>query len=115
MIRYDVKTTGVADGKPMLEDGQVLDVANVYPATGFARTIAGSTSRVSSATTAGRSVPVGSSPAASGLYFLGVPFQWAFASMNVFGVGRDAKYVVDHVAGHATERGPERTMGTVPA
>jgi putative flavoprotein involved in K+ transport len=115
VIRYDAKTTGVADGRPMLEDGQVLDVANVIWATGFRPDyrwidVPG--------LVGDDGWPIGArgiSPAASGLYFLGVPFQWAFASMNVFGVGRDAKYVVDHVADRATARGPERAMGTVPA
>ena len=31
------KTVGVRDGKPMLEDGRVLDVANVIWATGYRR------------------------------------------------------------------------------
>ena len=33
-----------------------------------------------------------------GLYFMGILFQYSFASMNVYGVGRDAAYVVDRVA-----------------
>jgi putative flavoprotein involved in K+ transport len=38
------------------------------------------------------------SPTIPGLYFLGVPFQYAFSSMLVAGAGRDAKYVVDRIA-----------------
>ena len=37
----------------------------------------------------------GVSPTVPGLYFLGVPFQYAFTSMLVAGAGRDAKYVVE--------------------
>ena len=33
-----------------------------------------------------------------GLYFIGVLFQYAFTSMLVRGVGRDAEYVVDRIA-----------------
>ena len=35
VIRHDARTTGVIDGKPMLQDGSVLDVTNVIWATGF--------------------------------------------------------------------------------
>ena len=38
------------------------------------------------------------SPTVPGLYFLGVPFQYAFSSMLVTGAGRDAGYVVEQVA-----------------
>ena len=33
-----------------------------------------------------------------GLFFMGVLFQYSVASMNIHGVGRDAKYVVDRIA-----------------
>jgi putative flavoprotein involved in K+ transport len=37
-----------------------------------------------------------------GLYFVGMPFQYALTSAIVGGVGRDAEYVVEHlVADHA--------------
>ena len=59
----------------------------------------------------------GVSPTVPGLYFLGVPFSYAFTSMLVAGAGRDAKYVVDRIAervavplrerGHDDGRGPE--------
>lgn len=115
VIRYDAKTTGVADGKPMLADGQVLDVANVIWATGFRPDyglidVPGFVD--------GDGWPVGErgvSSAASGLYFLGVPFQWAFASMNVFGAGRDAGFVVDRIAERVTARRPTAVMGTALA
>ena len=42
---------------------------------------------------------------------LSVPFQWAFASMNVFGVGRDAAYVVDRIAERVTAKRPSPAMG----
>jgi putative flavoprotein involved in K+ transport len=52
----------------------------------------------------------GVSPTMPGLYFLGVPFQYAFASMLVAGAGRDARYVVDRIAERVAARASERAM-----
>jgi putative flavoprotein involved in K+ transport len=95
--RHDAKTVGVRDGRPELADGTVLDVTNVIWATGY---------RPDYAFVAARIVgedgwPIeerGVSPTVPGLYFLGVPFQYAFSSMLVAGAGRDASYVVEQVA-----------------
>jgi hypothetical protein len=35
--------------------------------------------------------------------------------MNVFGAGRDARFVVDRIAERVTERHPKAVLGTVPA
>ena len=40
-------------------------------------------------------------PSAPGLYFTGLAFQYAFASMLVGGAGRDNEYVVKHIAARA--------------
>ena len=115
VIRHDARTTGVIDGKPMLEDGSVLDVANVIWATGFRPDY----DWVDVSGFLGDDGwPVGErgiSPAAPGLYFLGVPFQWAFASMNVFGAGRDAKFIVDRIAEPSPNPRTERAIGTASA
>jgi putative flavoprotein involved in K+ transport len=113
--RFDARTTGVSDGKPMLDDGRVLDVTNVIWATGFQPDFAW----VEIPGFIGDDGwPVGErgvSPVAPGLYFLGVPFQWAFGSMTVFGAGRDAKYVVDRLAERGAARRPVRAIETAPA
>jgi putative flavoprotein involved in K+ transport len=44
------------------------------------------------------------SPTVPGLYFVGVPFQYAFSSMLVAGAGRDAGAVVERVARRARAR-----------
>jgi putative flavoprotein involved in K+ transport len=46
-----------------------------------------------------------------GLYFMGLVFQYSFASMNVHGVSRDAAYVVDRVV---EIRGSRTTMAVSP-
>jgi putative flavoprotein involved in K+ transport len=98
--RHDAKTVGVQDGKPVLADGTVLDVANVVWCTGYHRDY----SWIGAPVMGGDGYPVevrGVSPAVPGLYFLGVPFSYAFSSMLVAGAGRDAKYVVDRIAERA--------------
>ncbi|HET9346880.1 MAG TPA: NAD(P)/FAD-dependent oxidoreductase [Candidatus Limnocylindrales bacterium] len=95
--RHDEKTVGVKDGRPVLADGTVLDVANVIWATGYRPDY----SFVNAPITGPDGWPEearGVSPTVPGLYFLGVPFQYAFSSMLVAGAGRDARYVVDRVA-----------------
>jgi putative flavoprotein involved in K+ transport len=95
--RHDEKTTGVQEGRPLLADGTVLDVANVIWATGYRPDY----SFVAAPIAGEDGWPVeerGVSPTVPGLYFLGIPFQYAFSSMLVAGAGRDAKYVVDRIA-----------------
>ena len=98
--RHDDRTVGVRDGRPMLADGSVLDVANVIWATGYRPDYA----FVAAPIVGGDGWPVeirGVSPTVPGLYFLGVPFQYAFTSMLVAGAGRDAAFVVERVAERA--------------
>jgi putative flavoprotein involved in K+ transport len=115
--RRDARVTGVRDGRPMLDDGGVLDVATVVWCTGFKPDygwvhvdgFVGADGWPAGA----RGVADG----APGLYFLGIPFQYAFSSMLVAGAGRDAGFVVDRIAKRvgATERAramaPRRLRG----
>jgi putative flavoprotein involved in K+ transport len=91
------RTTGVRDGSPTLDDGRVLEVANVIWCTGFGPgfgwidlDIFGDDGR-----------PVhrrGVVPDEPGLFFVGLQFQYA-ATSDVFpGVGRDAEYIADQIA-----------------
>ena len=116
--RHDAKTVGVRDGKPMLADGTVLDVANVIWATGYRPDYC----FVAAPIVGEDGWPVeerGVSPTVPGLYFLGVPFQYAFSSMLVAGAGRDAKYVVERIAERvratAQRRGHEPAGGRAEA
>ena len=90
------KTVGVSGGVPMLEDGRVLDVANVIWCTGFRHDLSwidlpifGEDGELLHE----RGV-VGSEP---GLYFVGLFFQYSAASNVIPGIPRDAKYVVEQL------------------
>jgi putative flavoprotein involved in K+ transport len=93
------KTVGVRDGSPLLEDGRVLDVANVIWCTGFRQDF----SWVDVPVFGEDSGPVHERGVASepGLYFVGLDFLYAFTSENVGGVRRDARYIAKHIASRA--------------
>ena len=95
--RHDAKTVGARDGKPELADGTVLDVRSVIWATGYRPDYAFIDAPVTGPDGWPDEVR-GVSPTVPGLYFVGVPFQYAFSSMLVTGAGRDAKYVVERIA-----------------
>jgi putative flavoprotein involved in K+ transport len=99
--RTEARVTGVVDGSPQLADGRVLDVANVVWCTGFRQDFDWI------------DVPVfgdsgwpeeyrGAVEHAPGLFFCGLSFQYAFSSMLLPGVGRDAAYVARSIV----DRGP---------
>lgn len=96
----EARTVGVQNGKPSLADGQVLDVANVIWCTGFRPDYSWIHLPILDADGWPEQVR-GVVTSAPGLYVLGLPFQYGFASMLVVGAGRDAAYVVDRIAaGH---------------
>jgi len=100
---HGARTVGVQNGKPMLADGQVLDVATVVWCTGFRPDFRW----VEPATIGEDGWPIenrGVVPTSPGLYFLGIPFQFGFTSMLVVGAGRDAAYVADRIAARAGSR-----------
>ncbi len=96
--RTEHKVTGVSDdGRPVLADGRVLDVANVIWATGFQPDF----SWIDAPITGDDGWPReyrGVVDEVPGLYFCGLSFQYAFSSMVLPGVGRDAAYVAHRIA-----------------
>lgn len=98
--RVEAKVTGTRDGKPMLDGGRVLDVQNVIWCTGFDKDVSWITDSVIGAD-GWPDQERGRVASAPGLYFVGLPFQYAFASMLVGGVGRDAGQVAAHIARRA--------------
>ena len=100
--RTDARVGGVRDGRPLLDDGRVLAVANVIWCTGFGKDV----SWIELPVTGEDGWPEqerGVVEAHPGLYFLGLPFLHAFASMLVGGAGRDAERVAAHIAARAAQ------------
>ncbi|MGH3715272.1 MAG: flavin-containing monooxygenase [Micromonosporaceae bacterium] len=101
--RLTNRVSGVRHGRPMLDDGRVLDVTNVIWCTGFRQDF----SWIKLPVTGDDGWPLeerGVVAASPGLYFSGLSFQSSFASMLVGGAGRDAGYVVEHLTARTTDR-----------
>ena len=98
--RTTARVAGVRDGRPELDDGTVLGVANVIWCTGFKQEF----SWIDPPVIGQDGWPKeerGVVESAPGLYFTGLAFQYAFGSMLILGAGRDAEYVAKHIAAHA--------------
>jgi putative flavoprotein involved in K+ transport len=99
-VRRTPRVAGVRDGKPLLADGRVLDVANVIWSTGFTPGF----SWIDLELPGGKDEPehargiVAEHP---GLYFVGLHFLYGFSSTMIHGVARDAEYVAVAVAERA--------------
>ena len=101
--RIEHRVVGARDGRPELADGRTVDARNVIWCTGFRQAFAWI------------NVPVlredgwpeemrGVVPSAPGLYFCGLAFQYAFSSMVLPGIGRDAEFIARHIANQARKR-----------
>lgn len=110
------KVAGVVDGRPVTEDSQMLDVANVIWCTGFRPDF----SWIDLPIFAGKErakEPVherGIVKEEPGLYFVGLFFLYALSSSLLTGVGRDAKYIAEAIAERsavaAARRRPEQVQ-----
>ncbi len=99
--RVEHKVTGASpDGRPVLADGRVLDVANVIWATGFRPDFSWIDAPITGEDGWPREYR-GVVDGVPGLYFCGLSFQYAFSSMVLPGVGRDAAYVARRIAERA--------------
>jgi putative flavoprotein involved in K+ transport len=97
------RVEGVVDGKPQLADGRVLEVSVVVWATGFKPDFGW----IELPIFGEDGYPVqyrGVVESAPGLYFLGLPFQHSFGSAVIGGVGKDARYIAEHLAERAIKR-----------
>jgi len=90
------RVVGARDGKPLLEDGRTLDVANVIWCAGFDHGFDWIHLPVfdEDGEVVHRSGVVPDQP---GLYFVGLMFLHAMSSSMIQGVGRDAKRIVDTI------------------
>ena len=96
------RVTGVQQGRPMLADGRVLDVANVVWCTGFRQVFDWIDLPIFGADGWPREMR-GVVPDAPGLLFCGLAFQYAFSSTVLAGVGRDAAYVAEQIEARVGE------------
>ena len=94
--RLPARVVGVEDGRPLLADGRVVDVANVVWCTGFQQAFDWI------------DLPIfdehgwpeelrGVVDRAPGLFFCGLAFQSAASSMLIHGARRDAAYVAKRI------------------
>lgn len=96
-IRRVGRVTGVRDGLPMLEGGEVLEPANVVWCTGFHPGL----SWVELPVFGSNGEPVqerGVAVGEPGLYFVGLHFLYALSSTMIHGVERDARRVAEVIA-----------------
>jgi putative flavoprotein involved in K+ transport len=95
------RTVGVDDdGRPVLDDGTALDVADVVWCTGFRQEFG----LVQPDPTGDDGYPRGDGGIVTdlpGLYYVGLLFQTAFASILIGGAGRDAKRIAASIAARA--------------
>jgi putative flavoprotein involved in K+ transport len=99
----------VKDGRPVLEDGTVLEPANVIWCTGFNPGFSWIDLPIFDADGRPRQER-GMAIGEPGLYFVGLHFLYAFSSTMIHGVGRDADRVASEIA--ARQRGVgERAAG----
>jgi putative flavoprotein involved in K+ transport len=109
------KVVGVQSGLPVIEDGHVLDVANVVWCTGFRPDY----SWIDVPLEYEGAYPKqyrGAAAGSPGLYFLGMLFLHAFSSMLVLGAGRESRWVVEQIEARTKERPatvPERELEAV--
>jgi len=99
------RVVGVDGGRPVLEDGRVLDVANVVWCTGFRTDFGWIDLPIFDEAGDPRHVRgvVESEP---GLYFLGLVFQYSFSSDVLPGRGRDAAFIATHIAARLRQGAP---------
>ncbi len=91
------RTIGTEDGKPRIDDGRVLDVANVIWCSGFHPAFSWIDLPIfeDGGRPRHRSGVVEEAP---GLYFLGLHFLHSLSSGMIHGVGRDARRLVRTIA-----------------
>jgi putative flavoprotein involved in K+ transport len=103
------RTVGVRNGLPLLEDGRVLEVANVIWCTGFHPGFSWIDLPIM-----GEKEPKherGVVPDQPGLYFVGLNFLYALSSTMIQGVSRDAEYIVRQIVERSERKIPGTTKG----
>ena len=103
--RVTSRVVGVKGGRPLLDDGRVVDAGTVVWCTGFQQRF----EWIELPVFGDDGWPVeyrGVVDDAPGLYFCGLSFQFAFASMVFMGVGRDADFVASRIVERSRTAAP---------
>jgi putative flavoprotein involved in K+ transport len=109
VVRNEAKVVGVRNGLPLLADGTTIEATNVAWATGFRQSF----DWIGLPIFGDDGYPQeyrGVVADAPGLYFCGLSFQYAFSSMLLAGVGRDADVVARRIAERAARGSAERPV-----
>lgn len=96
-VKRTPRVVGVRDGRPLLEDGRMLDVATIIWCTGYHPDFSWIDRPIFDASGLPRHQR-GVAINEPGLYFVGLNFLYAASSTMIHGVGRDAKYVAKAIA-----------------
>jgi putative flavoprotein involved in K+ transport len=92
------RVAGVSDGLPVLEDGQVVDVANIVWCTGFHNDYSWIRFPLPLGEDGYPEQTRGAVAGVPGLYFVGLKFQDSFGSTLILGAVRDAERVAKQIA-----------------
>jgi putative flavoprotein involved in K+ transport len=98
------RITGSKNGWPLLDDGRVMEVANIVWCTGFDNGFSWIDLPIFDSNGLPRQ-EAGVVSGQPGLYFVGLKFLYAFSSEMIHGVGRDAARIAEIVA-HRAAAGP---------
>jgi putative flavoprotein involved in K+ transport len=107
------RTVAARDGKPVMEDGRIVDMANVVWATGYRPAF--DWVHLDVFDQDGQPVHDRGITAEPGLYFIGLFFLSSAASSLVGGVGRDAEHIARHIAFHTRQGHGRGAWVTVPS
>jgi len=108
-VEWVARTVGVRDGMPELEDGRVLEVANVIWCTGFRP----SYDWIDLPVFGEDGLPIhdrGVVQTEPGLYFMGLLFQFSATSDVLPSKGRDARHVAKHIASRSRNGASEQPV-----
>ncbi len=101
--RVENRVSAASGGRPQLDDGRVLDVANVVWCTGFRQVF----DWIDLPVVGDDGWPVeyrGVVETEPGLYFCGLAFQYSMSSTVLPGVGRDAAFLARRIAARTSGR-----------
>jgi putative flavoprotein involved in K+ transport len=105
-VQRAARLSGVQEGKPLLADGRVLDVANVIWCTGFHPGFSWLDLSAPVSGTDGEPIHErGIVPSEPGLYFVGLHFLYSLSSTMIHGVSRDAERIASVIDERVRLRG----------